>query len=73
MRFGKSKNMSDPIIVCENLVKIYKLLDDVEVQALQGLELTVDAGEMVGVVGASGSEKIDNIGFDIRRLGKLLC
>lgn len=49
--------MSEPIIVCENLVKIYKLLDDVEVQALQGLELTIAAGEMVGVVGASGSGK----------------
>ncbi|MGB1251169.1 MAG: ATP-binding cassette domain-containing protein [Candidatus Promineifilaceae bacterium] len=49
--------MNEPIIVCENLVKIYKLLDDVEVQALQGLELTIATGEMVGVVGASGSGK----------------
>jgi ABC-type lipoprotein export system ATPase subunit/bifunctional DNA-binding transcriptional regulator/antitoxin component of YhaV-PrlF toxin-antitoxin module len=49
--------MSDPFIICENLVKIYKLLDDIEVQALQGLDLVVRKGEMVGVIGASGSGK----------------
>ena len=49
--------MSEPIIVCENLVKIFTLLDDVEVQALQGLDVTIEAGEMVGIVGASGSGK----------------
>ena len=49
--------MSEPLILCDNLVKIFKLLDDVEVMALQGLDLTVQPGEMVGVVGASGSGK----------------
>lgn len=44
------------MIVCHNLVKIYKVAD-LEVVALQGLDLTVDAGEMVAVVGASGSGK----------------
>lgn len=48
--------MSDPLIVCENLVKIYQLAG-VEVMALQGLDLTVQPGEMVGLVGASGSGK----------------
>jgi putative ABC transport system ATP-binding protein len=47
----------DTFITCENLVKIYKLMDDIEVQALQGLDLYVEPGEMVGVVGASGSGK----------------
>ena len=47
----------DTFIICENLVKIYKLMDDIEVQALQGLDLTVEQGEMVGVIGASGSGK----------------
>jgi ABC-type lipoprotein export system ATPase subunit len=47
----------EPFITCENLVKIYKLMDDIEVQALQGLDLTVAQGEMVGVIGASGSGK----------------
>jgi ABC-type lipoprotein export system ATPase subunit len=44
------------MIVCENLVKIYKVAD-LEVVALQGLDLTVGAGEMLGIVGASGSGK----------------
>lgn len=44
------------MIVCDGLVKIYKI-NDIEVLALQGLELVVKRGEMVGVVGASGSGK----------------
>ena len=51
----------EPLIICENLVKIYRLNQEggasVEVQALQGLDITVNAGEMIGVVGASGSGK----------------
>ncbi|MGB0388077.1 MAG: ATP-binding cassette domain-containing protein [Ardenticatenaceae bacterium] len=46
----------EPIIICENLVKIYKVAD-LEILALQGLELTVQKGEMIGIVGASGSGK----------------
>ena len=52
---------SEPLIVCENLVKIYRLNQDggtsIEVQALQGLDITVADGEMIGIVGASGSGK----------------
>ena len=52
---------SQPLIVCENLVKIYSLYQEggtsVEVQALQGLDITVNHGELLGVVGASGSGK----------------
>ena len=50
--------MSDqsPFIVCDNLVKIYKLAE-LEVVALQGLDLRIDAGELVGIVGKSGSGK----------------
>ncbi len=52
---------SETLIVCENLVKIYSLHQEggasVEVQALQGLDITVNEGEMLGVVGASGSGK----------------
>lgn len=43
-------------IVCDNLVRIFKY-EGVEVVALQGLDLLVDAGEVVAVVGASGSGK----------------
>ena len=45
-----------PLIVCENLVKIYKVAD-LEVVALQGLDLIVERGEMLGIVGSSGSGK----------------
>lgn len=44
-------------IECENLVKIFTLLDDVELMALQGLDAEIAEGEMVGIVGASGSGK----------------
>jgi len=47
---------ADAQIVCDNLVRIYQT-GDVEVQALQGLDLLVGRGEMVAVVGASGSGK----------------
>jgi ABC-type lipoprotein export system ATPase subunit len=43
-------------IVCENLVKIYKVAD-LEVVALQGLDLVVEPGDMLAIVGASGSGK----------------
>ena len=49
-------NDTKPIIICENLVKIYKVAD-LEVVALQGLELVVERGEMLGIVGTSGSGK----------------
>ena len=53
--------MTEPLIICENLVKIYSISNEggvsVEVQALQGLDITVNDGEMLGVVGASGSGK----------------
>lgn len=45
-----------PYIICENLVKIYRVAD-LEVFALQGLDLHVAQGEMLGIVGASGSGK----------------
>ena len=47
---------SDNIIDCDSLVKIYKT-DEVEVMALQGLELTIKKGELMAVIGKSGSGK----------------
>ncbi|MFW5985345.1 MAG: ABC transporter ATP-binding protein [Halanaerobiaceae bacterium] len=46
----------EKFISCHNLVKIYKI-DNMEVFALQGLELNIKKGEMVGIIGSSGSGK----------------
>jgi ABC-type lipoprotein export system ATPase subunit len=43
-------------VVCDNLVRIYQT-EGIEVVALQGLDLLVEAGELVAIVGASGSGK----------------
>jgi len=62
------------MIVCDNLVKIYKV-STLEVVALQGLDLSITAGEMVGIVGKSGSGKstLLNIlgGNDVPTAGKV--
>ncbi|MFE6843964.1 ABC transporter ATP-binding protein [Streptomyces sp. NPDC057686] len=46
----------DTAIACDRLVRIFSS-DGIEVQALQGLELTVAQGDLVALVGASGSGK----------------
>ena len=44
------------IIECDNLVKIYKT-DETEVMALQGLDCKVSRGELMAIIGNSGSGK----------------
>lgn len=65
--------MTEAIVTCDNLVKIYKVAD-LEVVALQGLDLEVVAGEMMAIVGASGSGKstLLNIlsGLDVPSAGR---
>ena len=41
---------------CENLIKLYKT-KDFEVMALQGLDLEIEAGELMAIIGSSGSGK----------------
>ena len=45
-----------PMILCENLVRNYKVAD-LEVVALQGLDLAVERGEIMAIIGNSGSGK----------------
>ena len=54
-RAGGTDRMAGHIL-CDGLVRIYKT-DGVEVVALQGLDLVVDRGELLAIVGASGSGK----------------
>ncbi len=51
-----AQNDEEQMIRCENLVKIYKT-SEVEVVALQGLDLNVGRGELMAIVGNSGSGK----------------
>lgn len=66
--------MSEAIIQADNLVKIYKT-KDIEVVALQGLDLTVEQGEMMAIIGSSGSGKSTFLnmlgGLDRPSAGKL--
>lgn len=66
--------MSENIIVCENLVKIYKT-KDLEVLALQGLDLNIAKGELMAIIGNSGSGKSTLLnmigGLDRPSAGKL--
>lgn len=52
----ESNGMAEAMIQAENLVKIYKT-KETEVMALQGLDLTVERGELTAIIGNSGSGK----------------
>lgn len=62
------------MVQADNLVKIYKT-KDIEVLALQGLDLTVEKGELVAIIGNSGSGKSTFLnmigGLDKPSAGKL--
>jgi ABC-type lipoprotein export system ATPase subunit len=67
-------NVGAPFVFCEGLVKIFKV-DDVEVVALQGLDLSVSAREMIAIIGPSGSGKSSLLnllgGLDTPSAGKV--
>lgn len=71
----QTKRSNNAMISCENLVKIYKT-KDIEVMALQGLDLVVEQGELMSIIGNSGSGKSTLLnmigGLDRPSAGKLL-
>ena len=72
---SSSETLTDnTMILCDNLVKIYKT-KDLEVLALQGLDLTVEKGELMAIIGNSGSGKSTFLnmigGLDRPSAGKL--
>ena len=53
----ESGEQTDNVLIeCDSLVKIYKT-EDLEVMALQGLDLTIKRGELMAIIGKSGSGK----------------
>lgn len=71
----ESLSAEQPFIVCDSLVKIYKTTE-VEVMALQGLEIEIKKGEYLAIIGKSGSGKstLMNIigGLEKPSAGKIL-
>ena len=66
--------MSEAMVQADGLVKIYKTRET-EVLALQGLDLTVETGELTAIIGNSGSSKSTFLnmigGLDRPSAGKL--
>ena len=56
VRSTRQADFGDAVIACDSLVRIYSTAG-IEVQALQGLDLLIEPGELTALIGASGSGK----------------
>ena len=48
--------MGEPLVVLENITKVYRM-GDTDVHALAGVSITIEQGELVSIMGSSGSGK----------------
>lgn len=53
----KTKNKANDVIVIQNLVKEYRLSEEVTVPVINGISLKIKQGEFVSIMGPSGSGK----------------
>ena len=55
-RSGQGQNGSGPIVIADQIHKTFRS-GEIEVHALQGVDLTIERGEMVAIMGPSGCGK----------------
>ena len=72
----RSTDPAQPVLAAVGLTKTYAM-GDVQVAALRGIDLTLGTGELVVLLGASGSAVIDEplgaAGYmDLHALGRLI-
>ncbi|HWI71731.1 MAG TPA: ATP-binding cassette domain-containing protein, partial [Baekduia sp.] len=54
---ARTRRRRRPVIVVEDVRRTYQVTEDLAVHALDGVNLTIEAGEFVAIMGSSGSGK----------------